>query len=101
MHQSFRDGFEKSASTEKTAWWSDSRATQPLRHPSIAAQRTLGKAKTVVKDVASGMGIGKGLMTKGLAGLTALDIFSRVGAAKTKSAITPPPASFFQVGANV
>jgi hypothetical protein len=60
----------------------------------------MGKIKNIAKDIGSGVGIGGGMVGKGLAGLTALDIFSRVGAAKTKSVITPPPASFFQVGAH-
>jgi hypothetical protein len=96
MHQSFRDGFEKTASTTKIAWWNDSKATQPLRHPSIAAQRTAGKLKTIGKDIAGGMGFGKGLMPKAFGLMTLGDVISRTGTAMKKPGGLNVSESFFK-----
>jgi hypothetical protein len=86
MHQSFRDGFEKTAGmTTKLA--DPSIGNVPPPTPTLSmnrGKRTFQMAGKAAKDFGGGVGIGKGIMPKVFGGLTLLDVTSKAKAARVK-----------------
>lgn len=95
MHPAFREGFEKTSSLSKHAWWGPGGIGSSQHGPISQAKRLMQRGKTVGKDMLSGMGIGKGVMPKAFGIMTGMDVLSKTREAMSHSrGLTGIPASF-------